>query len=69
MMTLKKLKYIKDVSFKEVGSLEAGTRVEASDIQYTTKGTPRLVLDDGSIITANKDFITNQHIRIKQVYY
>ena len=59
MMTLKKLKYTKDVSFKEeVGSLEAGTRVEASDIQYTSKGTPRLVLDDGSIITANKDFIT-----------
>ncbi|MCG1718368.1 glycosyltransferase family 2 protein [Staphylococcus epidermidis] len=59
MMTLKKIKIYKDVSFKEeVGSLKAGTKVEASDIQFTSKGTPRLVLDDGSIITANKDFIT-----------
>ena len=54
MMTLKK-KY-KDVSFKEeVGSQKRVLELKRQN--YTSKGTP-LVLDDGSIITANKDFIT-----------
>ncbi|WP_241960865.1 DUF5776 domain-containing protein [Staphylococcus hominis] len=39
-------------------SLEVGARVEVSDVRYTSNGTPRLILKDGSVITANKDFIT-----------
>ncbi|RIO92871.1 glycosyltransferase family 2 protein [Staphylococcus haemolyticus] len=59
MMTLKKIKVYKDLSFNEqIDSLEAGARVEVSDVRYTSNGTPRLILKDDSVITANKDFIT-----------
>ena len=58
LMTLKKVKRYEDIAFKApIETVEAGTRVEAVDIQHTSKGTPRLVLQDGSILTANKDFV------------
>ncbi|WP_338147456.1 DUF5776 domain-containing protein [Staphylococcus pettenkoferi] len=58
LMTLKKVKRYEDIAFKApIDTVEAGTKVEAVDIQHTSKGTPRLVLQDGSILTANKDFV------------
>ncbi|WP_337193993.1 DUF5776 domain-containing protein [Staphylococcus hominis] len=53
------MKVYKDLSFNEqIDSLEVGARVEVSDVRYTSNGTPRLILKDSSVITANKDFIT-----------
>jgi len=58
MMTLKKTNLYRDVEFKEqLTSLNPGTKIVPTEIQYTLSGTPRLVLKDGSVLTANKDFI------------
>lgn len=58
MMTLKTINVYQDLAFKEkVASLEAGSRIIPKEIQHTSSGTPRLVLGDGSFVTANKDFI------------
>ena len=47
------------LAFKEkVASLEAGSRITPKEIQNSSNGTPRLVLEDGNFVTANKDFIT-----------
>lgn len=59
MILTKKAYLYKDVGFVEaLQSLEPGTKVVPKSITHTSKGTPRLVLEDGSILTANKDFVT-----------
>ncbi|MCI2773969.1 DUF5776 domain-containing protein [Staphylococcus petrasii] len=59
MMTLKTINIYQDLAFKEkVASLEAGSRITPKEIQNSSNGTPRLVLEDGNFVTANKDFIT-----------
>src|SRR5699024_12518197 len=58
MMTLKKTNLYRDVEFKEqLTSLNPGTKIVPTEIQYTLSGTPRLVLKYGSVLKANKDFI------------
>lgn len=69
MMTIKKIKVYKDLKFKEmITSLEPGRRIDASSIEYTSNGTPRLVLEDGNIVTANKDFIGLIELENKDKY-
>ncbi|MBZ8173179.1 glycosyltransferase family 2 protein [Staphylococcus cohnii] len=59
LMTLKKTNVYRDIEFKEqLVSLNPGTKVVPTDVQFTSNGTPRLILEDGSVITANKDFVT-----------
>lgn len=53
-------------------NLEPGSKVVPTEIKYSSNGTPRLVLEDGSIMTANKDFVThidekNHHKYITEV--
>lgn len=60
LITLKNTKLYKDLEFKEIiSSLEPGSKVVPVEIQYSSNGTPRLVLEDGNIMTANKDFVTH----------
>lgn len=73
MITLKKTKLYKDLEFKEIiQELQPGTKVVPIEIKYTLSGTPRLVLEDGSILTANKNFVTttdtkNHHKYITEI--
>ena len=73
LITLKKTKIYKDLEFKEaIMNLEPGSKVVPTEIKYSSNGTPRLVLEDGSIMTANKDFVTyidekNHHKYITEV--
>ncbi|MBI5973642.1 glycosyltransferase [Staphylococcus caledonicus] len=58
LMTLKKVKLYKDLEFREpITNLVPGTKVEPTEVQYSLNGTPRIVLKDGNIVTANKDFV------------
>ncbi|WP_323703717.1 glycosyltransferase family 2 protein [Mammaliicoccus sp. Dog046] len=62
MILTRKANLYKDVGFVEaLQSLEPGTKVNPTSISHTSKGTPRLVLEDGSIMTANKDFVTKMN--------
>lgn len=73
MITLKKTKLYKDLEFKEIiQELQPGTKVVPIEIKYTLSGTPRLVLEDGSVLTANKNFVTtidtkNHHKYITEI--
>ena len=43
-------------------SLNPGMKVVPKDVQFTSNGTPRLILEDDSVITANKDFVAQIHM-------
>lgn len=55
----KKFKVYGDTEFtqEQAQSMEVGEVFNVSEIQYSKKGTPRLVLEDGNVITANKKFV------------
>lgn len=58
LVTLKKSHLYKDIEFMErLSSLDAGMKIVPKSIDYTLKGTPRLVLENGMVLTANKDFV------------
>lgn len=68
---IKKFKVYQDTEFKNEAarSIEVGELVSVSDIQYSHKGTPRLVLEDGNIITANKNFVTTTDETDSEQYF
>lgn len=41
--------------------LQAGTKINISEITYSSNGTPRLKTEDGYIITANKKYVKRLH--------
>lgn len=55
----KQFKVYEDVEFRKEAAreIEVGELFAVKEIQYTDKGTPRLVLEDGSVVTANKKFV------------
>lgn len=48
-----------DVEFQKEAAreIEVGELFAVKGIQYTEKGTPRLILEDDSVVTANKKFV------------
>ena len=56
----KQFKVYEDVEFQKEAAreIEVGELFAVKEIQYTEKGTPRLILEDGSVVTANKKFVT-----------
>lgn len=59
IIATKKIKLYRDLEFNDaIDTLEPGAKLEPISIQYSSNGTPRLVLEDGSLITANKKFVT-----------
>lgn len=56
----KQFKVYEDVEFQKEAAreIEVGELFTVEDIQYTEKGTPRLILEDGSVVTANKKFVS-----------
>lgn len=60
VVAVKKFKVYQDAEFKsEVAhKVERGEVFDVADMDYSNKGTPRFVLLDGNIITANRDFTT-----------
>ena len=63
LMTLKKTNVYRDIEFEtKLMSLNPGMKVVPKDVQFTSNGTPRLILEDDSVITANKDFLAQIHM-------
>ncbi|WP_241959646.1 DUF5776 domain-containing protein, partial [Staphylococcus gallinarum] len=56
---LNKFKIYHDVEFKAHvdRSVEVGEILEVNGIEHTKKGTPRLLIDDNKVITANRAFV------------
>nr|WP_263314599.1 glycosyltransferase family 2 protein [Mammaliicoccus sp. Marseille-Q6498] len=69
IITLKKIKLYQDVEFNDViEEIAPGTKIIPKTIQYSINGTPRIILDNGYVITANKDFVTTFDATKSQKY-
>lgn len=56
LITLKETNLYADLELNEqVSTIEAGTKVMPTDIKYSLSGTPRLILENDVIMSANKD--------------
>lgn len=66
----KKFKVYCDTEFtqEQDQSMEVGEVFAVSEIQYSKKGTPRLVLTDGNVITANKKFVEQLDSEVSERY-
>ncbi|WP_412519089.1 DUF5776 domain-containing protein [Staphylococcus simulans] len=67
---IKKFKVYGDTEFtqEQAHSMEKGEVFNVSEIQYSKKGTPRLVLTDGNLITANKNFVEQLEHDVSEQY-
>lgn len=70
VFSAQRFKVYEDVEFQKEAAreIEVGELFTVEDIQYTEKGTPRLVLKDGSFVTANKKFVTTIDDRLTEQY-
>ena len=66
----KKFKVYGDTEFtqEQAQTMEVGEVFAVSEIQYSKKGTPRLVLADGNVITANKKFVEQLDSEVSEHY-
>ncbi|MCG7338731.1 DUF5776 domain-containing protein [Staphylococcus sp. ACRSN] len=68
---LKKFNHYKDIEFKNKldVDVELGEVIEVRAIEYTKKGTPRLVLKNGEVITANRNYVGAVSTEKNDKYY
>lgn len=66
----KRFKVYSDTEFaqEQAQTMEVGEVFAVSEIQYSKKGTPRLVLADGNMITANKKFVEQLDSEVSERY-